>query len=161
TYRQVPMSPSRMTLVDAAGAFWTTDGAGYALTYRGGGGDTLLTLDVAVTPDSVTGQDRRDFIEGMLESSPNEVRVAEELAALMPATKPAIDQIFLDDENRLWVRRRLDDDRPARYDIFSRSGDFLDSVVLDFQPAPYFPPRVRDGRMYTLVRDEFDVPSIV
>ena len=161
TYRQIPMSPNPMVLVDPSGGFWTTTGAGYSLTYRGEGGDTLLTVDVAIIPDSVTSADRRSFIDGVLRSSPDDVRVAEEIAALMPAVKPAVDHILLDDEGRLWVRRRLDEDRVTRYDVFSREGEFLDVVLLDFLPAQYFPPRIRDGRLYTIVRDEFDVQSVV
>jgi hypothetical protein len=34
-------------------------------------------------------------------------------------------------------------------------------VVLAFAAAPYFPPRVRNGRLYTLILDELDVPRVV
>jgi hypothetical protein len=118
-------------------------------------------LEVDVAPEPVTREDREGFIETLVERAPDQRRAAEELVGVAPATKPVVDQLNLDDAGRLWVRRRAAEDENPRYDLFARDGQYLGSVRLGFRPAPYLPPRIRDGKLYALVTDSLDVHTVV
>ena len=62
---------------------------------------------------------------------------------------------------RLRVRRVVDNEGPAFYDLFSREGDHLGSVRLGFDAGQYATLWVRHGSIYTWVEDELDVPYVV
>ena len=68
--------------------------------------------------------------------------------------------MVVDDEDRLWVRRTPADDSTATYDIFQVDGAYVGVVTLGFVP-PYLPIRVLYGRVYAVVRDSLEVPSVV
>ncbi|MCH7945601.1 MAG: ParB N-terminal domain-containing protein [Armatimonadetes bacterium] len=110
-----------------------------------------------VSADDLSVEDRRAYVARAGERGPDRLRAAEEVVELVPENKPALAGLFVDDENRLWVRRTTPEGEGPRYDVFSRDGNFLGAVRPDFLPAPYFPPRVRNGRFYTIVLDELDV----
>ena len=67
----------------------------------------------------------------------------------------------MDDEGRLWVRRTVAEGEHPLYDLFTRDGDFVGSIRLGFEPSAYFPPRIRNGKLYTVVLDDLDVPRVV
>jgi hypothetical protein len=79
----------------------------------------------------------------------------------MPASKPVLDQLVLDDEGNLWARRYGDADDFPRYDVFSRDGSYLGSVVLATKVSRFLKPRIVRGSIYTLALDDMDVPSVV
>ncbi len=118
-----------------------------------------LRVHTPVPP--VTADDRAEFVESVVERSPDQRRVAEELAGLMPDTKPLISSLSVDDEGRLWIGRVGPEDAHPQFDIFGRDGGYQGSVALAFQPAPYVPIRIRQSRVYTVVRDSMDVPFVV
>ena len=159
--RGIPFSSQPITLVDPAGGFWTTPGDTYRIVRLDERGDTVLVLEVDVAPEPVTREDLEGFIETLVERAPDQRRAAEELVGVAPATKPVVDQLNLDDAGRLWVRRRAAEDENPRYDLFARDGQYLGSVRLGFRPAPYLPPRIRDGKLYALVTDSLDVHTVV
>jgi hypothetical protein len=72
------------------------------------------------------------------------------------------DQLLVDDESRLWVRRAAAAGELARrWDVFTRDGDYAGSVVLDFPASPYLPLRIRNGRLYTFTLDDLGVQRVV
>ena len=85
--------------------------------------------------------------------------MAEEVAGLMPDTKPILQGLLVDDQGRLWVERVTPEDAPDFYDLYSQDGDYLGSVRLAFEAAG--PIWVQHGSIYTWVADEFEVPYVV
>jgi hypothetical protein len=161
TYQSVPFAPSASRIVDPTGGFWITSGETYRIARLNESGDTVLVVEVDMPPEPVTAADRDAFVESLLERQPEERRAAEELAKLAHPTKPVIDQLNLDDEGRLWVRRRMDQGQTPVYDVFDREGEFVASVRLGFRPVIALPPRLRNGKLYAVVTDDLGVHTVV
>lgn len=156
----IPFEPRELTAFDPAGGFWLASGQEYQLVRLDQEGDTLLILDIDFDPRPVTRQDKDRFMAAFLKEEPDGGSIAESLVQHAGDRHPAIDQIFLDDERRLWVRRYAVDSMP-RYDVFTREGDHVALVDLTFRPPDYLPPRVRHGSLYAVVSDEFGVQRVV
>jgi hypothetical protein len=161
SYRGVPHDPEIVALVDPSGGFWQVSGTAYRIARRDERGDTTLVIEAETEGIPVTDRDRESYVDREVESSPGDRRVAEEVAALIPAFKSAVAALVLDDTGRLWVRRAPAEGAPTTYDVFHTDGAYVGTVVLGFTPFQYLPIRVRRGRVYGLVRDSLDVPSVV
>lgn len=157
TYRSVPFESFASIVVDPEGGMWMTARDTYQIVRRNEQGDTVLIVEVDAPPEPVTAEDRRAYVESFLERLPEERRLAEELASLSYSHKAIIDQLFLDDERNLWVRRRLDEGETPEYDVFRPDGTMAGTVKLGFRPVSFIPPRVRDSRMYVIVADDLGV----
>ena len=114
---------------------------------------------VGLPGQPVTDADRSAYVDSIVEDRPELRREAEEVAALMPDTKPILATIFVDDEHRLWVQRVTPEGAPAFYDLFSADGDYLGSVRLGFVAAG--PLVIRRSTIYTWIEDDLEVPYVV
>lgn len=161
SYRSVPFAPRGSLIVDPAGGLWVTAGDAYRLARLNEQGDTVLVVEIDMPPEPVTEEDRQAYVESVVERDPEERRTAEEIVKYAHPTKPVIDQLTLDDEGRLWVRRRAEEGQTPVYDVFDREGGYQGSVRLGFRPHAYLAPRIRDGRLYAVVADELDVQTVV
>ena len=161
SYRGIPFEASTPTVVDPSGGFWEANTAEYRITRTDEDGDTLLVIEAALPVTPVTAEDRSAYVDAAVERDPDDRRAAEEIAALMPDTKPILSGLFVDDEGRLWVRRVVENDGPGFYDLFSQDGEHLGSVRLGFDAGQYATLWVRHGSIYTRVEDELDVPYVV
>ena len=74
-------------------------------------------------------------------------RLGEGGDTLMPDFKPVLEDMFMDDEGRLWVKRAVPADAPPFFDLFSDDGDYLGSIRFTFTPAPYHPLWVQHGNI--------------
>lgn len=160
-HSSIPLDAQGAMIADPAGGFWTTRGDAWRVERLDERGDTIMVLEVDVPPAAVTDEDRQRVIDSHLENSPGSRAVAEEIVSLMPATKPVLDQLVLDDEGNLWARRYGDADDFPYYDVFSRDGTYLGSVVLATRVSRFLRPRIVRGSIYTLALDDMDVPSVV
>ena len=151
--------PFEMTAVNPAGGFWRAHNTSYRIARIGEDGDALVVIEVGLPEQPVTDADRIAYVDSIVADRPELRREAEEVAALMPDTKPVLAELFVDDEHRLWVQRVTPEGAPAFYDLFSVDGDYVGSVRLGFAAAG--PLVVRSGRIYTWVEDELEVPSVV
>ena len=151
--------PFEMILVNPAGGFWRAHSMSYRIARTDEGGDTLVVIEVRLPEQPVTDADRSAYVDSIVADRPELRREAEEVAALMPDTKPMLARILVDDEHRLWVQRVTPEDAPAVYDVFSGDGDYRGSVRLAFAAAG--PLVVRQGHIYTWVEDELEVPYVV
>lgn len=141
--------------VDDSGRIWKPDSySDVKQTYP-----LIIEADVPSLP--VTAEDRAGWVNALVERTPDARRAAEEIVALSPETKPALAHLFMDDQRRLWVERSHDQDAPPRYDVFDTAGTYQGSAKLAFTPSAYFPIRVRHNRIYALVLDSLDVPTVV
>lgn len=159
--RGVPYQPNPITIVNPSGGLWMTDGSAYGFVRLDDVGDTLMIIEADVPPPPVTAADREALVSSILERGEEFRRAAEAVSDALPETKPAISGLVVDDEGRLWVRRGEDERQEPRFDVFAADGTFEMAVRLEFRPGPYLPIRIRDGRVYALVRDELDVPYVV
>ena len=140
---------------------WRTSSGSYQIARLDERGDTVLVIDSDTPAPPVTAGDRSEFVESVVERSPDQRRVAEEIVDLMPDTKPVISSLTVDDEGRLWVGRTGPEDAYPQFDLFERDGEYQGSVELAFRSAPYIPIRIRLRRVYAVVRDSLDVPFVV
>lgn len=159
SYRTIPFDPAPALAVDPAGGFWESDALDYRLVRRGEAGDTVLVVEANVSPIPVTDADRDGLVERTAEGGEDAARAAAEIADAMGQVKPAIASLQIDDEDRVWVRRTVEAGELPLYDVFLRDGTYVGSVRLAFEPYAFF--RVRNGQLYTIVRDELDVPYVV
>ena len=155
----IPFEALEITGVNPSGGFWGAHNASYRIARTGEGGDTLVVIEAGLAVQRVTDEDRSAYIEGIVEDRPELRREAEEVAALMPDSKPILQSLFVDDQGRLWVERVTPEDAPDFYDLYSEDGDYMGSVRLAFEAAG--PIWVQHGNIYTWVVDEFEVPYIV
>ena len=151
--------PFEMIAVNPAGGFWRAHSMSYRIARTGERGDTLLVIEAGLPGRPVTDADRSAYVDSIVEDRPELRREAEEVAALMPETKPMLAQTFVDDEHRLWAQRVTPEGAPAFYDLFSADGDYLGSVRLGFVPAG--PLVIRRGIIYTWIEDDLEVPYVV
>lgn len=160
-FQGIPHTPGPVTAVDPDGGFWRASSEAYRIARLDARGDTVLVIEAAVDPLPVTAAERAEFVEGAAERDPSRRRIAEEIAGLMPDTKPVLASFTVDDEGLLWVGRVGADEASPVYDVFTREGRYRGSVRLAFDPPSFFPLRIRNGRIYTIVRDSLDVPYVV
>ncbi len=161
SYYTIPNDPKTITIVDPARGFWQASGTSYRIARLDERGDTTLVIEVAEEPVLVTEEERQRYVDLSSESSRVDRRVAEEVAALMPAAKQAISQLVVDDRGRLWARRTKAHGEAPTYDVFASDGEHVGTVTLTFEPSQYLPLCIRHGRVYALVRDSLDVPAVV
>lgn len=155
----LPFEGAELIEVNPSGGFWRAHNASYRIVRTGEGGDTLVVIEAGLPVQRVTDEDRDDYVEGIVDDSPELRRQAEEVAALMPDVKPMLEGLFVDDEGRLWVERITPRGAPAFYDRYSTNGDYLGSVRLAFDAAG--PIWIQHGSIYARVVDEFDVHYVV
>jgi hypothetical protein len=161
TYWGVPNDPAPITVVDPAGGVWRTNSSSYRIARLDERGDTVLVIESDTPAPPVTEQDRAEYVEMRLERYPDQRRLFEGIADLMPDSMPVISRMAVDDEGRLWVGRTGSEDAPPQFDVFDRDGSYQGSVELAFRPAPYTPIWARQSRVYAVVRDSLDVPFVV
>ena len=123
-----------------------------------------LTVGRELDPIPVTPADIRE----VLDDSPDfeELRTigpsaVAELTGLIPEFKPYLEGFFVDDEQRVWVMRTAQgdsDDDSYDMDIYDESGTLTAVARAALEPEPS--PRVRDGRLAGVVRDELGVESV-
>ncbi len=81
----------------------------------------------------------------------------------IPDVKPQLRTLFIDDdEGRVWVMPTTSAAQSGRVlDVFDTTGRGLARATLPFALSPAPEPVFRDGMMYGVTRDEFDVPYVV
>lgn len=151
--------PFEMIVVNPAGGFWRAHSTSYRIAQTTENGDTLLVIEAGLPEQPVTDADRSAYVDSIVADRPELRREAEEVAGLMPDTKPMLARIIIDDEHRLWVQRITPADAPAFYDLFSADGNYLGSVRLAFTAAG--PLVIRRSTIYTWIEDDLDVPYVV
>ncbi len=81
----------------------------------------------------------------------------------IPDVKPLLRTFFSDDDGgRVWVMPTTSAAQSGRVlDVFDTAGRGLARATLPFALSPAPEPVCRDGLMYGVIRDEFDVPYVV
>jgi hypothetical protein len=79
----------------------------------------------------------------------------------VPATKPPLYGLSLDDRGRLWVRLTEPTSDTTVYDLFSRDGSHVGTVGLPFRIDRFVPPVVRGDTVWAVVTDDLEVQYVV
>lgn len=125
-------------------------------------GDTSLTLISQRQADPVTAAERDSAMEALREGLAQRVPTPPSLdAARVPATKPPLYGLSLDDRGRLWVRLTDPVADSTSYDVFHRDGRYAETVRLPFRVDPYVPPVVLGDTLWAVLTDELDVQYVV
>lgn len=82
-------------------------------------------------------------------------------ASRVPATKPPLHGLALDDRGRLWVRLTEPAAGTTVYDVFESDGAFAETVLMPFHVDQAIPPVVRGDAVWVVVVDEMDVQYVV
>lgn len=158
-YLDIRFEATDRIIVNPSGGFWRVNTAEYRIARVDENGDSLIVIEAGLPVQRVTDEDRSAYVEEYLEFRPELRREVEEVAALLPDIKPILEEMFVDDEGRLWVQRVTPADAAAFYDLFSEDGDYQGSVRLGFEAGG--PLWVQHGSIYTWVVDEMGVPYVV
>ncbi len=159
--RGIPHDATTSVRLDPHGGFWRNSGGEYRIARLDEAGDTVLVLEAGLPRLPVTEEDRQRLVRQMTAQDPELERAARQMIAYMPDRKPAIDRVFVDEAERVWVRRVVEADEPPVYDIFDREGEYRTTVTLSFLPNAFLTPTIRNNRAYFLAPGEFDVATVV
>ena len=133
---------------------------GYNLAYRlyiaDFSGRNVLIIEKEKAPQAISRQEKNKIINELHKNlSRAELGWSKNLIAKManlPKHRPFFDRIMVDDEGRIYVRRRksvLDDSLGMAFDIFGSDGHYLYETELSFLPMC-----IRAGHMYHTVYSE-------
>ena len=119
-------------------------------------GSVQHSFDVPATPVPVSAAELRAAIENVQQESFEPLaRVLEEGA---PYQWPALTGMVVDDEKRIWIGKRLESTGDEwEWTAFTEEGSAVGSVTL---PSNFELHAVRDGRLFGVATDEFDVPRV-
>ena len=159
----VPFQGSMRWRFSPAGTVWTLFTARYELTEMTTSGEVLRRITKDHEPIPVTDEDRAEAI-GKLEWFTN--RGGQIDLSKFPESKPATASFFIDDEENLWVERRVaasdQEDEGHLFDLFDAEVRYLGMLRLPFELAWSIPePVVRKGVLYGVTSDEIGVLYVV
>ena len=155
----VPFVTAFLQALDPDGFIWTANADRYLLTRLTLTGDTLVHIEVGLEGQPVTPEDRREAIERIEGFMERAGRADVDWDEVIPALKPVLEGLVVDDEGRVWVRRGTANS--FVFDVFEPSGLFVTTVEPQFDLLQYFPPVIRNGALYGLQTDSFDVQYVV
>jgi hypothetical protein len=78
----------------------------------------------------------------------------------VPAHKPPVYDLSLDDRRRLWVRLSGPNADSTVFDVFSRDGRYAETVLMRFRVDAWVPPVVKGDTVWAVVTDELDVQYV-
>ena len=162
TYRQYPFSNGGGTAPDGRGAMWCAVPASARVALvRIGTNDTIAQTNVTLSPISVVPAERREAI-AEAEKAIAQYATNNFDASKIPATKPPIAQLTVDEDGRLWVQHTARfGDTSVTFDVHDPAGKHLGRLRLPTRPSlSGLPVRARGNDVWLAVRDEDDVVGI-
>jgi hypothetical protein len=160
----VPFSGEPQFGFDATGGLWYAHTGVPRLHRVSRAAHLQLTVSVDARPTPVSAMDREEALASHdLEEvhAIGQAAVAE-MTGMIPDTKPYLAGFFFDDEQRVWVIHAEGDaagSHERQVDIYNLDGTPVGRAraVLSAEPRP----RIRDGLLAAVVRDELDIESVV
>jgi len=164
TWAQVPYYARPHEVLAPTGEFWSSTGGHPQLEVARWtpAGDTLLVFTSLRIPDRVTSAERDSAMSELLEGLAERTASPPNLdPSRVPATKPTVFGLSLDDRGRLWVRLSEPTVDTTDYDVFGRDGRHAETVRMPFRVDGWVPPVVRGDTVWAVVTDEMDVQYVV
>jgi hypothetical protein len=164
SWAPVPFYSSTREVLTPTGEFWSSrEGTAQLEIARWTPpADTSLVLTSRRRPDPVTAAERDSAMHELREQLATRVATPPRLdASRVPATRPPLYGLSLDDDGRLWVRLSEPTADTTAYDVFGRDGRHAETVWVPFRVDAYVPPVVRGDTLWAVVLDELDVQYVV
>lgn len=164
TWAQVPFYARPYELLSPTGEFWSTKGGSPQLEVAlwTPPGDTSLVVKSLRKPERVSAAERDSamnaLVEGFAERTGNRPGLD---PSRVPAEKPTVYGLFLDDRGRLWVRLTEPSAETTDYDVFRSDGRHAETVRMPFRVDAWVPPVVWGDTAWAVVTDEMDVQYVV
>jgi len=154
----VPFYPSGATSLDPRGFFWVK-GSGdndYRFARTTFTGDTTLIVVSRRSALPVSAAERDSAIAAIRERVPGHQFDWRRI----PAEKPIVQGMHLDDAGRLWVRL-FASDTATTYDVFSADGRYVGTAIATLSVPSFWQPVIVGDWFYTLHTDELGVEYVV
>lgn len=161
----VPFSGEPLFAFGPAGQLWYAYSAEPQVHRWATSGDFDLTVGRDLRPTMVGAADRE---EALARAELDEVRSnlgqagIAEISGLIPEARPFYAGLFLDDAGALWVMHANGDasaERGRTIDVYDTAGTWIATVRSTVAASPT--PRVRNGLLAGVARDELGVESVV
>jgi hypothetical protein len=159
----IPFYPQPVEAYDLSGdAVWCApSGATYRLVKFGiERKDTLAQIVGTAEAVPVTTQERDSAIAEAGKILKRIGVVAEPDWSRIPTERPLVMGAFVDEENRLWVRRSTPD-RTSLFDVYSSGGKPIATVRFPHSVSGQVRPVVRGHRIWLVALDEEEVPYVL
>jgi len=164
TYAPVPFFAQPHVTLTPSGDFWTsTEGSPQLeLTRWSPRGDTSVVMSSERVPEPVTPSERDSAMVALRENLAERMAGPPSLdASRVPATKPPVHDLSMDDRGRLWARVTDPAADTTVYDVFNDDGGYATTVSLPFRIDAWIPPVLRGDMLWGVVTDEVDVQYVV
>jgi hypothetical protein len=159
----VPFHPGSYQVVDPTGELWSSveGNATLKVPRWRPAGDTALVMESLRPPVEVTQADRDSamaVVRHQLRSLPSMPRLD---PGRVPATRPPLYGLSLDDRGRLWVRITPPEEGTSLYDVFDRRGRYTKTVAVPARVDRWIPPVVHGDVLWAVVTDDRDVQHVM
>jgi len=164
TFAQVPFYSRPHEVLTPTGEFWSTAEGQVELEIARWtpSGDTTLILTSLRPSEPVTPSERDSAMTELRAQLSERVPNLPNLdASRVPATKPPLHGLSLDDDGRLWVRLTDPTTDSTVYDVFSGEGRHAETVRLPFRVDRFVSPVVRGDSLWAVVADDLDVQYVI
>lgn len=164
TWARVPFYAQPYRLLAPTGEFWSSAGgaAQIEVVRWRPPGDTARVLTSMRRPEPVTSSERDSAMAALRADLERRGATPPRLdVAKVPATRPPLYGLALDDRGRLWVRLTDPAADSTVYDIFDQDGIHAETLRLPFRVDPHVPPIVSGETIWAVVTDEMDVQYVV
>lgn len=159
-FMPLPFTPTEQSAVGADGRVWCSDGGSFTAIARDiATGDSLAAISYLHPRLPVTSS-LRDSAVASIEKTAREMGAPIPDLSGIPAERPAIDWMGVDDQGRVWIRTPRDG-ASTHFDLFDRQGRQLAEVDVGIRIELWSPVAFRGDTLLAVVHDEDDVPSIV
>jgi hypothetical protein len=152
-----PFAP-RPTFAPTSSGIVVGEGDAVALHRIDFTGDTVMSVMIERSPKPVTDVER-DSALAAFEERVEEFGIEPDRRPRVPSVKPAHGAIFVDAEDRIWVRRAAEPNGGAAWDVIDAAGTYLGVVEVPVRPGAVSPV-FRDGRL-AIVTNVDGVPTVV
>jgi hypothetical protein len=156
----IPFYPAPWHAIDPRGFVWTGNSERYELTQLNLQGDTIRIIRKDQPPVPVPQAERDsaiDALKKMAQGAPfDEGRI--------PQVKPMLERVLVSDSGYIWVITTDQSPTGTAFDVFDPEGRYLGRVTTPLHIGPYRPKSpllLRRGKMWGVVVDDDDVPSVV
>jgi hypothetical protein len=163
-WAQVPFYSQPQEVLAPTGEFWSSRKGHPRLEVARWRppGDTSLVLASLRIPDRVTPAERDSAMSELRRDLAERIPSPPGLdPSRIPATRPPVYSLSLDEGGRLWVRITEAAADSTVYDVFRSDGHHAETVRMPFRVDPWVPPVVRRDTVWSVVTDEMGVQSVV
>lgn len=155
----VPFAPLALAHFTPTGAWLCAMGDEYRVRLlRLEGGATISEIKSSSAPIAIP-QAVRDSVLALLYKPPSPIPPGTLDESRVPKNFPRIEEVDVDDEGRIWVRRRVVGG--LAFDVWSFNGVQLATINAPVAFEKFRPLYIRNNRLYVVVGDSDGVPLVV